>query len=250
MEEFLKSANYGFLILCAWPFFVVGKKILHSIKARRVFSMLVLADVVFLILNLIFKGSFLIEKDQTFPEMLRYAEELTCAFFLWRIGTKSKSQMLVSFAIFFVLLFIDDCWALHEGTGCLMSGTAFATVASHFLSVRSNDVGEMVYFLTEVFFFLTVGAYSYRQEKDLWSRAVARKVAIVMLLGGLIGVGLDMVNQLEVVRRSLIAHHFFGLAQSFSKMLFLSLLPAVCMDLFLQSKQISHQTPETAAVAT
>ena len=157
--------------------------------------------------------------------------------------------MLVSFAIFFILLFIDDCWALHEGTGFLMSGTAFATVASNLLHVRTNDVGEMIYFLTEVFFFLNVGIYSYRQEKDLWSRAVAKKVAIVMLLGGFIGVGLDMVNQVDVVRQSLTAHHFFGLAQSFSKMLFLSLLPAVCMDLFLQSKHISHQTSETAAVS-
>ena len=164
--EGFKAANYGLLILCAFAFFWIGEKILNSKTTQRVFFILVLADAVFLIFNLIFKGNFLIEKDRTCPEIFRYMEELTCAAFLWRMGIKSKSQMLASFSILFILLFIDDCFTLHENIGFLMSGTALATVGSNFLHVRSNDVGEMTYFLMLGVFFLRAGIYSYGKEKS------------------------------------------------------------------------------------
>jgi hypothetical protein len=144
--------------------------------------------------------------------------------------------------------FIDDCFTLHENIGFLMSGTAIATAVSNFLHVRPNDVGEIVCFLTEVFIFLSVVGYGYWQEKDLWNRAAVKKVAAVMLLGGFIGVGADMINQ--VLRNTIITHHFFGLFQSFSKMLFLSLLAAFSMDLFMRSKKISQQTLETTKALT
>ena len=75
-----------------------------------------------------------------------------------------------------------------------------------------------------------------------------KKITKVMLLGGFIGVGSDMVNQ--VLRNTIILHHFFGLFQSFSKMFFLSLLAVVYMDLFIQSKQIFRQISETTMAAT
>jgi hypothetical protein len=246
-EGFFKAANYGLLILCAIVLFMIGKNFLNTKITKRILLILVLADVIFLFLNLIFKGNFLIEKDRTYPEIFRYLETLACSAFLWKMSLKSKSQMLASFSIFFILLFIDDCFTLHENIGFLMSGTAIATAGSNILHVRSNDVGEMAYFLMLGVFFLSVGIYSYCKEKVLWNRSVAEKITKVMLLGGFISVGSDMVNQM--LRNTVIAHHFFGLFQSFSKMLFLSLLPAVCMDLFIQSKNISQQASETTMVS-
>lgn len=229
--HFEKAISYVLLLFFSLICLFMGKKFfLGSKKAQNLLIVLILADVIFLLLNAFGKGNFHIEQDRSYPEMYGYTEELISSGFLFWLALNSKSRLLFTFCLFFFFLFLDDLLMLHEQAGFNLSKFLDLSPLSNFLAIRERDVGEVFYFLLAGFVFLGVGDYHYVHEQNPWNRRTARKITAAVGTFGFFSLGLDALDHVQNLNHF---RHFFGLADDFGEMILLSLLSALCVDLFI-----------------
>jgi hypothetical protein len=163
----------------------------------KLLFLLVLADIVFIILHLIYiytphlpSRYFSLTFDGGHSEFFQYTKYFWIMILFFVTAVRWRRLMYAIFSFLFLYFLIDDSFELHEGYG------AFIADFFHFqptFGLRAVDLGELaVSGLFGLLFLAAIGiAYTLSSPTD---RRVAIEIIVMVVLLGLFGVVFDMIE--------------------------------------------------------
>lgn len=198
-------------------------------KVIVVFALLLVVDIIFLALHLLFKLNFLenqqfsVTIDRSYSEWFQYAKEATIIVICALLAKKHRSRIYVSWMLLFTYLLLDDSLRFHEKWGEKISDTLNF---GQFLNLRAQDLGELFSYASigSVLIALLVWAYFSTQDDDqieFFQYMMALFIGLVFF-----GVGVDMVHSL--LRDVDNVDALVGLIEDWGEMIMMSGIVAFC----------------------
>lgn len=194
-------------------------------------TVLVLADLVFLGLHLLYRhtqllpsANFSLARDRGFAEFYQYGKELWIALLFLRMAIGTRHGVFGVFACLFGYFLIDDSFKLHENMGAFLAEFfSFPGAAG----LRPVDLGELlVYGYFAVLFSIAIGLAYFRAGPPI--RRIAR-TAILLVAGlALFGVVVDM---LAIIARSPWLVELNSTVEEFGEMLVMSAITSYVFGL-------------------
>ncbi len=243
-----------------------------SREANILLLLLILTDIVFIVLNVIYyfstrfpisvpaspeetslvvqtvsflavffsNESFSIAYDLGFAESFQYIKEFWIVCLLLNISKRDKSFLLLLWAILFTFLVLDDSIGLHEISGLYLS-QIFAI--EPMFGVRSRDIGELLFAAAVGLFFFFPLVTSYLKG-DEFAKRVSRFLGVLLFALVLFGVGVDVIHQMAEGRLA----QLLGLIEDFGEMIVMSLIVWTAFSFYfskeLESKVFIRHTVE------
>jgi hypothetical protein len=195
-----------------------------NFEKNKLLGLLLLADLAFIFLHILHVYTSLLPstyyslaRDRGYGEFYQYLKEFWIFILFLILGVKHRKLLFVTYATLFLYLLIDDSFEFHENFG------AFIADMFQFqpqLGLRAIDFGEMA--VTGFFgglFAISITIFHYYSDNP--TRAISKKIILMVILLFLFGVVLDMVE--IVVDHNLVAS-FLVILEEGGEMLVMSFI--------------------------
>ncbi|MFS4468979.1 hypothetical protein [Maribacter sp. 2210JD10-5] len=163
-------------------------------------------------------GFLLITVDQSIPEFFQYVKYLLIIVLLIKIIHAAKRFQFISWAFFFLILFVDDSIGIHENAGIFLSEKFNF---NSMFGLRAEDIGELLY--TGLIGFIIIIAFvaSFLKGDKMFKRnSIDLSILIFFFL--LFGVGFDMLHQ--ILSSSSKLNFLFGMIEDGGEMIMMSII--------------------------
>ncbi len=219
-----------------------------SLESGKLLLLLVLADLAFLILHLLYvytdllpTSYFSLARDRGYAEFFQYTKEFWIVILTLLLGIRRRKFMFLVFSCVFLYFLIDDSFALHEYYGRLL--------AEHYdfpalFGLRPVDLGELlVYAYFIAFFVVWVGVGYYVSDPD--TRRISKTVIFLIVFFAFFGIFIDMI---EIIIKHPGVSEVLKMVEELGEMLVMSFITWFVFRLDLSPAQILQPrvTGETA----
>lgn len=235
MNSLLQTGNRA-LFAHARPFRIVGQSF------KTLFIAFVAIDLGFILLNILAVVAHHLSLIDTVPEALRITQDGALPeefnYLKWLIIVVSLAWLALrdhwlapfGWALVFAMILADDSLQLHEQFGAAISSSSWVPSSNVFYA---SNVGEVLAFAIMGLIALGIGTVLYRRSRAP-GRALSVRYAVVLLVLGCFGVGVDAVHQLasnmtEGTPAATLLSQLFGMVEEGGEMLVASF--AVAMTL-------------------
>jgi hypothetical protein len=195
-----------------------------SLGKNRLLLLLILTDLAFLILHLLYTytdllpgNNFSLALDGGYAEFFQYIKEFWIVILFLLLGVRQRQLAYLIFAGIFLYFLIDDSFTLHEIYGAFLADSlAFQPL----FGLRAIDFGELI--VSAVFgalLFAALGISYYLSDPG--TRKISRTVIAMVLVLALFGVLIDMV---DIMLRQLGGSEITGTIEEFGEMLVMSVI--------------------------
>lgn len=172
--------------------------------------LLIAADLAFIVLHVLYietdllRGRpFSLEADNGVPEAFQYVKQfwvVLCMVVLFR-GT--RAVVYIGWGLVFTFLLLDDALQLHEHFGKWLASEYTLPVV---FGLRPDDIGELLFASTVgASTILLIGLGFWRSDAD--ARMFSRDMAILVLLLGVLGVGVDLLHVISYFNAPMLAQY-------------------------------------------
>lgn len=173
--------------------------IYHLNKNKEILTLLLLADLIFLILHICHLHSpvfssylFSIEQDGSYAEVYQYLKEFWIIICLAIIGNRKNYWGYLAWAAFFVFILLDDSLTLHETIGSKISLTI--TDEKYFYGIRSQDIGELLVFGAAFIMFAPfIGIAYLSSNKDF--KVLTHEIILLVGVLAFAAIAIDFVHE-------------------------------------------------------
>jgi hypothetical protein len=133
-----------------------------------------------------------LDVDGSIPEIYGYAKVAMAGLLLMEMYRRSRTNLLLGWALALALGVIDDAFQLHE-----RGGEWFAELLQQpsVSGLRPQDVGELLAWGVLGAAVAAGLCHLHRREHDPWSRLVSWRLAAVVTLLAAFAVGVDLMHQ-------------------------------------------------------
>lgn len=226
----------GALFAHARPFRIVGQSF------KTLFIAFVAIDLGFILLNVLAVVAHHLSLIDAVPEALRITQDGALPekfnYLKWAIIVVSLAWLALrdhwlapfGWALVFAMILADDSLQLHEQFGTAISSSSWVPSSDLFYG---SNVGEVLAFAIMGLIALGIGAVLYRRSRAP-GRALTLRYALVLLVLGGFGVGVDALHQLvsnvtEGTSLATLLSQFFGLLEEGGEMIVASFAVALTL---------------------
>jgi uncharacterized membrane protein len=166
-------------------------------SSAKLFYLFLATDFAFIILHIIHISTdlitsdyFSIERERGYAELFQYIKEYWIALILVILAVKWRSLLCLIWSLLFSYLLLDDCIAIHEKLGGLISQQLAFSPA---FNLRAKDFGELLVSASVGLFFLIAIGIAYRFG-DRISREISRYLIVMLFALALFGIVGDLLH--------------------------------------------------------
>lgn len=215
----------------------------------KLFVLLLLTDVCFLVLHIFFlvdswtnphplpfANFYSIEQDRGFAEFFQYMKEYWCVLLLGFVAVKKRSPLYLSWMLLLLYLLLDDFSQIHEKLGLYLSNSLGLIPI---LGLRGRDLGELMVSAFVGLVFLSWIGIAYRLGNSVFRKASSYLIMLLLALAsfGVLG------DLLHVVTPSNLSD-MVGILEDGGEMLIMS---AITTFIFMLSEQMFEKDSATAS---
>lgn len=201
-------------------------------SARRLLLLLVAADLAFIVLHVLYietsllRGRpFSLEADNGIPEAYQYVKQFWLALCMVGLFRRTRAVVYLGWALVFGFLLLDDAFQFHEHFGQWLGGQYTLPAA---FGLRPEDIGELLF--AAAFGGVTVLLIGFGYWRGEWdARTVSRDMAILVVVLGGLGVGVDLLHVITYFKAPLLAQ-FLLILEDGGEMLVVSALVAYSVN--------------------
>jgi hypothetical protein len=175
---------------------------------RTLLTMLIAADLAFIVLHVIYVETallrgrpFSLEADNGVPEAYQYVKQFWVALCMVGLFRRTREVSYIGVGVIFTFLLLDDAFQMHEHFGKWLAAQYSLPVA---FGLRPDDIGELLFAggVGAVTVSL-IGLGYWRGGPD--ARIVTRDISILILLLAGLGVGVDVIHVISYYKAPLLA---------------------------------------------
>lgn len=166
-------------------------------KADRFLLLLLVVDIVFIVLHVIYGHTallptrlFSLEQDRGYAEVFQYIKEFWIALMLCFVAIRKSHLLYFGWSLLFFYLLLDDAISIHERVGWYLSD--FYNLNAMY-GLRAGDIGELVVSISiGVPLLLLIGIAHYRSNPA--DRRISTILIVMLAFLAFFGVAVDMIH--------------------------------------------------------
>jgi len=208
-------------------------------RSSKLFILLILADLVFMLIHVLYKMDVMINRlcsikmDFGYAERYQYIKEGWIVLLLFMMAIKRSHIIYLTWSILFIYLLLDDSLQIHERIGAYLVDYFELQPA---FNLRAQDFGELgVSILFGSLLFLFVGcAYSF---SDIVARRISKHLFILVLSLAFCGVLVDTFHRAIPCLQAPVGKSIRILVEDGGEMLIMSIIVVYVFNLKVTSKE-------------
>jgi len=165
--------------------------------SHRLLLLLLSADFVFIVLDLLYRYSsfisfeyFCLNQDRGYSEVFQYIKIFWIALLLFAVFLRTRQGIFLLLALLFGYLFVDDAFSVHGNLGLIISDR---WQWQPLWGLRARDFGELFVSFTIGSVFLSLGWLLY-PGSAAFAQKIGRNFVKLIILLAVFGIGADMAN--------------------------------------------------------
>jgi hypothetical protein len=189
-----------------------------------------------------FDPNLSIERDRGYAEIWQYGKTFVIILLLLGISLRRANRSYLSWAGLFLYFLLDDSLTLHERLGQLLANHLGYVPG---LNLRAKDFGELTFIGLAALVFGTLLALTWFRG-DATFRSVSKRLALLVGLVVVFGVGLDMVH---IMAEHIVLRMSLAIVEDGGEMVAISLILWYVQQLFKALPPSAKTRPAPALLA-